>query len=72
MISRSEYEHNIYVKTNPSDSLIIVIYVDDMLVICNIIDVNLDFKNVLRSQFKMKYLNKAKFILVIKIEKYIK
>ena len=68
-LKRVESDHSIYTQILPNESLIITIYVDDLLLVGSNLSFINDFKNILSREFNMKDLGEAKFILGIKIER---
>jgi len=68
-LKRLESDHNIFVMHSSKQSLLVAIYVDDLLITSSDLDCILHFKVLLGNQFKMKDLGVASFILGIKIER---
>jgi hypothetical protein len=68
-MKRVESDHSIYISRTQKETLIVAIYVDDLLLVGNSMDVINDFKLFLNEEYKMKDLGEAKFILGIKIER---
>jgi hypothetical protein len=59
----SKLDHCVYYKQNGGHLLVITLYVDDMLYFSNSKDVIYDLKSHLSTQFDMKELGVAKYIL---------
>jgi len=65
---RSVADHGIYIKTYDDVKIILTLYVDDLLILCNKLDVILQVKEELKKEFEMTDLGEAKYILGIHLD----
>ena len=65
---RSEADFGVYVKTVDSNHLIVTIYVDDLLIASENLDLILNFKDALTKRFEMTDLGELRYILGIEVE----
>jgi len=68
---RSVADHGIYVKVYGDVKIILALYVDDLLILCNKLEVIFQVKADLSKEFEMTDLGEAKFILGIYLEQNI-
>jgi hypothetical protein len=66
---RSRDDHCVYSKQVGNHLIYVVLYVDEMLLVENNMDIIKDLKSKLSSKFDMKDLSVAKFILEIEIKR---
>ena len=66
-LMRSKLDHYVYYKAEGDQILIIALYVDDMLFICNSKEMILELKSQLPLKFEMKDLGLEKIILGMEI-----
>jgi hypothetical protein len=66
---RSRVDHSVYSKQVGNHFIYVVLYVDDMLLVGNNMDVIKEVKSKLSSKFDMKDLGAAKFILGMEIKR---
>jgi hypothetical protein len=66
---RSRVDHCVYSKQGGNHFIYVVLYVDDMLLVGNNMDVIKEVKSQLSSKFDMKDLGAAKFILRMEIKR---
>jgi len=66
---RSKLDHCVYYKFDGDHILIVALYVDDMLLIGKGKNMISDFKSQLSSQFEMKDLGAARYILGMEIRR---
>ena len=66
---RSNVDHYVYYKQVGNDFIYVVLYVDDMLLVGNNMDVIKEVKMQLYSKFDMKDLNVASLILGMEIKR---
>lgn len=64
---RPKSNHSVYYKSGNGHTLIITLYVDDMLFFGNGMNLILDLKSQLSTQFEMKELGVARYILGIEL-----
>ncbi|KAL0457654.1 UNVERIFIED_CONTAM: hypothetical protein Slati_0392600 [Sesamum latifolium] len=64
---KNDYDPCIYKKISESSVAYLVLYVDDILLIGNDVKILGDIKAWLSTQFSMKYMGEASYILGIKI-----
>ncbi|KAL8088344.1 hypothetical protein AgCh_038209 [Apium graveolens] len=62
---RCPYKHGVYVKRKGTDSLIVGVYVDDLLVTGSSVELIQDFKNQMNSVFEMSDMGKLSYYLGI-------
>ena len=63
----NEYDKYIFIKRTPNSSIIVCLYVDDMLIMENNYAVIINIKRMLSKHFEVKDMGKAYVILGIKI-----
>src|ERR1700757_290693 len=66
---RVEGDYDLYVMWNADVKCIIALYVDDLLLACNSMAFMTKLKESLHSEYEMKDLGEAKFVLGIEIER---
>jgi hypothetical protein len=66
---RSRADHYVYSKQVGNHFIYVVLYVDDMLLVGNNMDVIKEVKSQLSSKFDMKDLDVANFIMVMEIKR---
>jgi hypothetical protein len=66
---RSKVDHCIYSKEEGGHFIYVVLYVDDMLLIGNIMDIIKEVENHPSSKFNMKDLDAANFIMGMEIKR---
>jgi hypothetical protein len=67
--TRTKEDHCVYFKLMGDHLIYLVLYVDDMLLIGNNMDIIQDVKTQLSSKFDMKYLSASDFILGMEIKR---
>ena len=65
---RSVADHGIYIKTYDDVKIILTLYVDDLLILCNKLEVIQQVKEELNKEFEMTDLGEAKYILGIHLD----
>ena len=66
--TRCPYEHAVYTRKNGEDSLVIAVYVDDLLVTGTSVSVIEDFKRQMKLKFEMSDMGKLSYYLGIEVE----
>ena len=66
---RSRDDHCVYSKKVGNRFIYVVLYVDDMLLVGNNMDVIKEVKSQLSSKFDMKYIGVANFILGMEVKR---
>jgi len=67
---RSQFNHCVYRRNVDDHFIYVVLYVDDMLLVGNNMDLIKEMKSLLSSKFNMKDLGVAHFILEMEIKRY--